>query len=43
MNVAHISSADNRYIVESMSGGAALFDCDNDGLFGRGDGQRFVG
>ena len=31
MNVSHISSADNRYIVESMSGGAALFDCDNDG------------
>jgi len=32
MNVSHISSADNRYIVESMSGGAALFDCDNDGF-----------
>jgi hypothetical protein len=32
MNVSHISSADNRYIVESMSGGAALFDCDADGF-----------
>ena len=32
MNVSHVSSADNRYIVESMSGGAALFDCDNDGF-----------
>ncbi|MDQ2747400.1 MAG: CRTAC1 family protein [Acidobacteriota bacterium] len=32
MNAAHISSADNRYIVESMSGGAALFDCDGDGF-----------
>ena len=28
----HISSADNRYIVESMSGGAAVFDCDGDGF-----------
>lgn len=32
INVSHISSADNRYIVESMSGGAALFDCDGDGF-----------
>ena len=32
MNMSHVSSADNRYIVESMSGGAALFDCDNDGF-----------
>ena len=32
INVSHISSADNRYIVESMSGGAALFDCDADGF-----------
>ncbi len=32
MNAAHVSSPENRYIVESMSGGAALFDCDNDGF-----------
>ncbi len=32
INVSHVSAADNRYIVESMSGGAALFDCDNDGF-----------
>lgn len=32
MSVSHVSSADNRYIVESMSGGAALFDCDADGF-----------
>ena len=32
LSVSHVSSADNRYIVESMSGGAALFDCDNDGF-----------
>ena len=32
MNVPHVSSADNRYIVESMSGGAAVFDCDADGF-----------
>lgn len=32
MNVSHVSTPDNRYIVESMSGGAALFDCDNDGF-----------
>lgn len=32
MNISHISSADNRYIVESMSGGAALFDCNGDGF-----------
>src|SRR5260370_12458245 len=27
----HISSPDKRYIVESMSGGIGLVDCDNDG------------
>ena len=30
MNVSHISTAENRYIIESMSGGAAVFDCDGD-------------
>lgn len=30
MNVAHISTPENRYIIESMSGGAAVFDCDGD-------------
>jgi hypothetical protein len=28
---AHISSADKRYIIESVSGGIGLIDCDNDG------------
>ena len=28
---AHISSADKRYIIESVSGGVGLIDCDNDG------------
>jgi len=32
LNVPHISTAENRYIIESMSGGAALFDCDADGF-----------
>lgn len=32
LNVTHISTAENRYIVESMSGGAAVFDCDGDGF-----------
>lgn len=32
INVPHVSSTDNRFIVESMSGGAALFDCDGDGF-----------
>ena len=27
----HVSSPDKKYIVESMSGGVALFDYDNDG------------
>ncbi|MBX7172225.1 MAG: CRTAC1 family protein [Pyrinomonadaceae bacterium] len=31
LNVSHISTAENRYIIESMSGGAAVFDCDEDG------------
>lgn len=31
INVSHISSPENRYIIESMSGGAAVFDCDRDG------------
>jgi enediyne biosynthesis protein E4 len=31
LTVPHISSADKKYIVESMSGGAGLIDCDNDG------------
>src|ERR1700756_4311259 len=29
--VPHISSPDKKYIVESMSGGVGLVDCDNDG------------
>ena len=32
LDVSHISTAENRYIVESMSGGAAVFDCNDDGL-----------
>ncbi len=32
MNVSHVSTPENRYIVESMSGGAAVFDCDVDGF-----------
>jgi enediyne biosynthesis protein E4 len=31
LTVPHISSPDKKYIVESMSGGVGLFDCDNDG------------
>ncbi len=31
LTVSHISSPDKKYIVESMSGGAGLVDCDNDG------------
>lgn len=30
INVAHVSTPENRYIIESMSGGAAVFDCDGD-------------
>ena len=29
---SHVSSPDKKYILESMSGGVALFDFDNDGL-----------
>lgn len=32
LDVTHISTAENRYIIESMSGGAAVFDCDGDGF-----------
>lgn len=32
INVSHISTAENRYLIESMSGGAAVFDCDGDGF-----------
>jgi hypothetical protein len=28
---AHISTGDKRYIIESMSGGVGVFDCDDDG------------
>ncbi len=31
VNVPHLSTPEKRYIIESMSGGVALFDCDNDG------------
>src|SRR5437588_5816258 len=31
VTVPHISSPDKKYIVESMSGGVGLIDCDNDG------------
>ncbi len=31
LTVPHISSPDKKYIVESMSGGVGLIDCDNDG------------
>jgi enediyne biosynthesis protein E4 len=31
LTVRHISTPDKRYIIESMSGGAALLDCDEDG------------
>jgi hypothetical protein len=31
LTVPHISSSDKRYILESMSGGVGLFDCDDDG------------
>ena len=30
LTASHISTPDKRYIVESMSGGAGLFDCDED-------------
>jgi enediyne biosynthesis protein E4 len=31
LTASHISSAEKKYIVESMSGGAGLIDCDGDG------------
>src|SRR5438445_5310784 len=31
LTVPHISSPDKKYIVESMSGGVGVIDCDNDG------------
>jgi len=31
LSVAHISSADKKYIIESVSGGVGFIDCDNDG------------
>ena len=31
INVPNVSTPEKRYIVESMSGGVALFDCDGDG------------
>ncbi len=31
LTVSHISTGEKRYIVESMSGGVGLFDCDDDG------------
>lgn len=31
LTAAHISTPDKQYIVESMSGGVGLIDCDNDG------------
>jgi enediyne biosynthesis protein E4 len=31
LTVSHISSPDKRYIIESMSGGVGLIDCDGDG------------
>jgi hypothetical protein len=31
LTVSHISSPDKKYIVESMSGGSGLIDCDGDG------------
>src|SRR2546428_12281316 len=31
LTVSHISTPDKKYIVESMSGGAGLIDCDNEG------------
>lgn len=30
LNVSHVSTPENRYIIESISGGLAVFDCDGD-------------
>ena len=43
MNVSHISTAENRYIIESMSGGAAVFDCDGDNFLDVATIKRFIG
>ena len=32
LTVRHVSTPEKRYIIESMSGGVALFDCNEDGL-----------
>jgi len=32
INVPQVSTPENRYIIESMSGGGAVFDCDSDGF-----------
>jgi hypothetical protein len=32
LDVPEVSTPENRYIIESMSGGAAAFDCDGDGF-----------
>lgn len=32
LTVPHLSSPEKRYIIESISGGVGLFDCDKDGL-----------
>jgi hypothetical protein len=31
LTISHVSTPEKKYIVESMSGGAGLIDCDNDG------------
>jgi enediyne biosynthesis protein E4 len=31
LTISHISSGEKYYVIESMSGGVGLFDCDNDG------------
>src|SRR5215467_687891 len=31
LTISHLASKEQHYIVESMSGGTGLFDCDNDG------------
>jgi hypothetical protein len=31
LTASHVSSAQKHYVIESMSGGVGLFDCDNDG------------
>src|SRR5690348_15967328 len=31
LSVSHISSADEKFIIESVSGGVGFIDCDNDG------------